>query len=85
MRRTFRTLNDYEIQHNAEVGLFTRPSSLIWSKMYPSSLHNSSRLLDYIPFFIPPSLKKQKGATKALYKAPSYAFTSSAPFNGRRP
>jgi len=26
MRRTFRTLNDYEMQHNAEVGLFTRPS-----------------------------------------------------------
>ncbi len=28
MRRTFRTLNDYEMQHNAEVGLFTRPFSL---------------------------------------------------------
>ena len=28
MRRTFRTLNDYEMQHNAEVGLFTRPSKL---------------------------------------------------------
>ena len=26
MRRTFRTLNDYEMQHNAEVGLFTKPS-----------------------------------------------------------
>jgi len=26
MRRTFRTLNDYEMQHNAEVGRFTRPS-----------------------------------------------------------
>ena len=26
MRGTFRTLNDYEMQHNAEVGLFTRPS-----------------------------------------------------------
>ncbi len=26
MRRTYRTLNDYEMQHNAEVGLFTRPS-----------------------------------------------------------
>ena len=26
MRRTFGTLNDYEMQHNAEVGLFTRPS-----------------------------------------------------------
>ncbi len=28
MRRTFRTLNDCEMQHNAEVGLFTRPSNL---------------------------------------------------------
>jgi homoserine kinase type II len=27
MRRTYRTLNDYEMQHNAEVGLFTRPST----------------------------------------------------------
>ena len=26
MRRTFRTLNDCEMQHNAEVGLFTKPS-----------------------------------------------------------
>ena len=26
MRRTFRTLNDYEMQLNAEVGLFTKPS-----------------------------------------------------------
>jgi hypothetical protein len=30
MRRTFRTLNDYEMQHNAEVGLFTKPSILPW-------------------------------------------------------
>jgi len=28
MKRTCRTLNDYEMQHNAEVGLFTKPSSL---------------------------------------------------------
>jgi hypothetical protein len=28
MRRTFRTLNDYEMQHNEEVGLFTKPSTL---------------------------------------------------------
>ena len=28
MRRTYRTLNDCEMQHNAEVGLFTRPSIL---------------------------------------------------------
>ena len=26
MRRTYRTLNDYEMQHNAEVGLFTKAS-----------------------------------------------------------
>jgi hypothetical protein len=26
MRRSYRTLNDCEMQHNAEVGLFTRPS-----------------------------------------------------------
>jgi len=29
MRRTFRTLNDCEMQHNAEVGLFTRPSVFV--------------------------------------------------------
>ena len=29
MRRTFRTLNDCEMQYNAEVGLFTKPSILI--------------------------------------------------------
>ena len=28
MRRTYYTLNDYEMQYNTEVGLFTRPSSL---------------------------------------------------------
>jgi len=27
MRRTCRTLNDYEMQYNAEVGLFTKPSN----------------------------------------------------------
>jgi len=26
VRRTYRTLNDCEMQHNAEVGLFTKPS-----------------------------------------------------------
>ena len=26
MKRTYRTLNDYEMQHNAEVGLYTGPS-----------------------------------------------------------
>jgi len=29
MRRTDRTLNDYEMQHNAEVGFFTKPSGSI--------------------------------------------------------
>ena len=29
MRRTYRTLNDCEMQHNAEVGLFTRQSELL--------------------------------------------------------
>jgi len=28
MRRTYRTLNDCEMQHNAEVGLFTKPSKV---------------------------------------------------------
>jgi hypothetical protein len=28
MMSTYRTLNDYEMQHNAEVGLFTRSSLL---------------------------------------------------------
>jgi len=27
MRRTYRTLNDCEMQHNAKVGLFTKPSN----------------------------------------------------------
>jgi hypothetical protein len=31
MRRTYRPLNDCEMQHNAGVGLFTRPSTLIVS------------------------------------------------------
>jgi hypothetical protein len=30
MMRTFRTLNDYEMQHNEEVGLFTKPSLFIF-------------------------------------------------------
>jgi len=29
MRRTSSTLNDYEMQHNEEVGLFTKPSRSI--------------------------------------------------------
>jgi hypothetical protein len=29
MRSTYRTLNDCEIQHNAEVGLFMKPSILV--------------------------------------------------------
>jgi len=33
MRRTYRTLNDYEMQHNAEVGLFTRPSKILLAAM----------------------------------------------------
>ena len=32
MRRTYRTLNGYEMQHNAEVGLFTKPSNLQFTK-----------------------------------------------------
>jgi len=28
IRRTYRTLNDCEMHHNAEVGLFTKPSRL---------------------------------------------------------
>jgi hypothetical protein len=34
MRRTYRTLNDYKMQHNAEVGLFTKPS-ILFSKILP--------------------------------------------------
>ena len=30
MRRTYRTLNDYEMQHNEEVGLFTKPSNFYY-------------------------------------------------------
>ena len=32
MRRNHRTLNDYEMQRNAEVGLFTRPSIFAHNK-----------------------------------------------------
>ena len=35
VRRTFRTLNDYEMQHNAEVGLFTKPSIFLLFVFYP--------------------------------------------------
>jgi len=37
MRRTFRTLNDCEMKHNTEVGLFTRPSKLIFNSADGSS------------------------------------------------
>jgi len=39
MRRTYRTLNDCEMRHNAEDGLFTRPSILI-QHTYLSPLGN---------------------------------------------
>ncbi len=35
MRRTNGTLNDYEMQYNAEVGLFTRPSLLRRAQRQP--------------------------------------------------
>jgi hypothetical protein len=38
MRRTYRTLNDCEMQHNAEVGLFTKPSELVNIKYGLSAL-----------------------------------------------
>ena len=37
MRRTYRTLNDCEMQHNAEVGLFTRPSTFI-EQLFPRNV-----------------------------------------------
>jgi hypothetical protein len=45
MRRTFRTLNDCEMQHNAEVGLFTKPS-------INKSFHSSVFMLSH-PSFLP--------------------------------
>ncbi len=42
MRRTVRTLNDYEMQHNAEVGFFTRPSTLKGDKRIMGENHNST-------------------------------------------
>jgi len=44
MRRTYRTLNDYEMQHNAEVGLFTGPSTLNpWARpCFPLPLRRNS-------------------------------------------
>ena len=47
MRRTFRTLNNYEMQHNAEVGLFTRPS-----KMIPMKLNLAMSFKRMKPFWI---------------------------------
>jgi hypothetical protein len=46
MRRTYSTLNDYEMQHNAEVGLFTGPSKLNIKDFTRSEIH-SSKTLDY--------------------------------------
>jgi len=46
MRRTFRTLNDYEMQHNAEVGLFTRPSKIF------SRPQRSLKPVMHINFFV---------------------------------
>jgi len=45
MRRAYRTLNDCEMQHNAEVGLFTKSSDL--------KLH-------FIPEELPLFFKKRK-------------------------
>jgi len=46
MRRTYRTLNDCEMQHNAEVGLFTKPSILYENFPYPLFRKNVTRVLD---------------------------------------
>ncbi|MBT8372489.1 MAG: hypothetical protein KJO34_16095, partial [Deltaproteobacteria bacterium] len=35
MKRTYRTLNGCEMQYNAEVGLFTKPSTLNVEPLYP--------------------------------------------------
>jgi len=39
MRRTYRKLNDCEMQHNAEVGLFTRPSTLVPTELIASKIY----------------------------------------------
>jgi len=41
MRRTCRTLNDYGMQHNAEIGFFTKPSKLIALK-FSFNTHSST-------------------------------------------
>ena len=46
MRRTFRTLNDCEMQHNAEVGLFTRPSRLGKKTIYGWTLLNYYQIVN---------------------------------------
>ena len=58
MRRTYRTLNDCEMQHNAEVGLFTRPSNLMFNILY---LHEELKIL---PVYIALSALKIYRAAK---------------------
>jgi len=48
MRRTYRTLNDYEMQHNAEVGLFTRPSRLDALLYLTNKHHRARRVMSHI-------------------------------------
>ncbi len=56
MRRTYRTLNDYEMQHNAEVGLFTKPSYfLLQSHGIARTFHNADAApLTVIKIDLPP-------------------------------
>ena len=60
MRRTFRTLNDCEMQHNAEVGLFTKPSSFSrfsrdTPRRYAAPKSNASLLQNHIKTLDKPS------------------------------
>jgi hypothetical protein len=52
MRRTYRTLNDYEMQHNAEVGLFTRPSSMSFAIPVSPPLLGLDHVLNLFVFII---------------------------------
>jgi len=45
MRRTYHTLNDCELQHNAEVGLFTKPSTFITGYLLPMPAIGLARVL----------------------------------------
>ena len=70
MRRTDRTLNDYEMQHNEEVGLFTRPSNMVFNMGLQSAvfvLERGERLSPEGRRHLIESLKKNIAQSEGVY------------------